>query len=350
MNRSAAKLLLLPLALGLGCTRVPPSNIPKDRFDYGHAIGESWKRQTLMNVVRLRYGDAPVFLDVASVINSYTRSGTANVGAKVVEAPDPSEIGVGAAGAWSNTPTVTYLPLLGDKFSKSLLTPIPPVALMQLTQAGWSAHMVYPIALRSVNGIRNQTRDLPGNPRFGELIMALERIHQMGAVGVRLERGKDGDQMLMLIGSQAAEGQAQEVRTILDALGLEPGLKEFTVAFGAVPRNNREVAMQTRSMIEIMMELGFGVEVPERDAREHRVIGSGRVVTEGPAWKPIVRIHSGSAAPADAYSSVKYRDTWFWIDDRDVDSKQKFTFLMILFSLAETGQSSAAPVVTVNAR
>jgi hypothetical protein len=33
---------------------------------------------------------------------------------------------LGATGNWSNTPTVTYQPLLGDRFTKSLLQPIPP--------------------------------------------------------------------------------------------------------------------------------------------------------------------------------------------------------------------------------
>jgi hypothetical protein len=38
-----------------------------------------------------------------------------------------------------------------------------------------------------------------------------------------------------------------------------------------------------------------------------------------------------------------------WIDT-DVDSKRIFTFLMIPFSLAETDQAPAAPVVTLPSR
>ena len=62
-------LALLALA---GCTHVPPARVTADRMDYGQVVAESWKRQTLLNVVRLRYADAPMFLDVASIINSYT--------------------------------------------------------------------------------------------------------------------------------------------------------------------------------------------------------------------------------------------------------------------------------------
>lgn len=64
----------------------------------------------------------------------------------------------------------------------------------------------------------------------------------------------------------------------------------------------------------------------------------------------LLRIHSGTEAPTDAYAAVSYQDHWFWIDGKDIASKSTFTFLLILFSLAETGQSAAAPVVTVPSR
>ena len=63
-----------------------------------------------------------------------------------------------------------------------------------------------------------------------------------------------------------------------------------------------------------------------------------------------MHIRSGAEAPADAYAAVTYKGHWYWIDDTDIASKRIFTFLMILFSLAETGQAAAAPVVTVPSR
>ena len=50
---------------------------------------------------------------------------------------DPNVLSIGGTGNWSNTPTVTYQPLLGDRFTKSLLQPVPPVAVFQLLQGGW---------------------------------------------------------------------------------------------------------------------------------------------------------------------------------------------------------------------
>ena len=68
------------------------------------------------------------------------------------------------------------------------------------------------------------------------------------------------------------------------------------------------------------------------------------------AGRPLVHIRSGRGEPAQAYAAVPYKGHWYWIDETDVDSKRIFTFLMILFSLAETGQAPAAPVVTVPSR
>ncbi len=53
-----------------GCVAVGPPTVARDRLDYVSAISESWKRQTLLNLLKTRYYDAPVFMDVASVINT----------------------------------------------------------------------------------------------------------------------------------------------------------------------------------------------------------------------------------------------------------------------------------------
>ena len=57
----------------------------------------------------------------------------------------------------------------------------------------------------------------------------------------------------------------------------------------------------------------------------------------------------GGLAPPDAYVAVPYRDHWFWIDDRDLASKRMFSFLLFMFSLAESGRAPQAPVVTISA-
>ena len=60
-----------------------PPTVVRDRFDYVTAISESWKRQMLLNLLKVRYADAPVFMDVTSVISAYSLGADISVGGEV---------------------------------------------------------------------------------------------------------------------------------------------------------------------------------------------------------------------------------------------------------------------------
>src|SRR5215475_12264909 len=238
-----------------GCMSVPPDRVNADRMDYGQAIVESWKRQTLLNVVRMRYGDAPMFLDVASVINSYSFGGKANAAASLPSVTDPNVFSFGAEGTWSNTPTVTYQPLLGDRFTRSMLHPIPPAAVFQMLQAGWAAELVMTTVLNSINGLRNDSYGAVGDPGFSEVVRAIGRIKRTGGLGVRVETRKDGS-------AEPDAARRDDLRRIRELLVLDDAAAEIEVTYALLPRNNREVALLTRSMMEIMLNVGIGVDLP----------------------------------------------------------------------------------------
>jgi hypothetical protein len=75
--RNAAQPRPVVLAsLVAACTSIGPGTVPHDRIDYATSIGNSWKEQTLLNIVKLRHADMPVFLEVAQVIAGYQLQGT----------------------------------------------------------------------------------------------------------------------------------------------------------------------------------------------------------------------------------------------------------------------------------
>jgi hypothetical protein len=88
--------LLLLLVCGLaGCASIGPGTVTRDRFDYTAAMAESWNSQILLNLVKLCYGDTPVFLDVGQIVSGYT----------VKEGGPVLTISTQRAGAWSRLST-----------------------------------------------------------------------------------------------------------------------------------------------------------------------------------------------------------------------------------------------------
>lgn len=331
------------LVTGTGCTSVPPESMSADRFDYGQELAESWKRQTLMNVVRMRYGDAPVFMDITSIISSRSRGGTISGGTELWENPEPSGLLFGAEGTWANTPTVTYQPVLGDKFTKSMLSPLSPTAVFRMIEAGWPVPMVLRLTVGSMNNVSNAAfAGQHMDPRFEELTGVFARLKETGAIGVRVEERPAGETVIVIVRGEAGADAVAAMARVREILGLDATSNEVSIVFGTVPSHGREIAMTTRSMLEIMLMLGNGIDVPEFHAARARPVPADAT--------PLVNIRTGIAAPADAYAAIPYRGYWYWIEDTDRPSKGLFSFLMILFSLAETGQSQGGPVVTVPSR
>jgi len=202
----------------------------------------------------------------------------------------------------------------------------------------------------SINGLRNASAGVAADPGFDELCEAFTRIQRAGNIGIRVEAGKEGGGVVAVIRSaESGTELGKDSRRVRELLGLADDVSEFEIAYGLVPRSRKEVAMLSRSMMEIMLQLGFGIDLPAAHAASGRAL-PGQWQAGNAQAKALVHIHSGTEAPADAYTAVLYKGYWYWIDDNDIVSKRIFTFLMILFSLAETGQSTAAPVVTVPSR
>jgi len=113
---------IMTLILLAGCTGIGPGTVARDRFDYVNAISNSWKRQMLLNLVKLRYVDAPVFLEVTSIINQYAVEGEINLGANW------GDINTQTLGEVANTRTVPPLPTArwwGKSFTEVSWHPFP---------------------------------------------------------------------------------------------------------------------------------------------------------------------------------------------------------------------------------
>ena len=334
--------LLVGIVILSGCSGFGPTTVTRDRFDYTTAISDSWKHQMLLNMVKMRYGDAPVFLDVSSVISQYQIAGQINLGATINNNPwSTSEI-LGAMGQYVDRPTITYSPVMGDKFAKSLMSPIPPSAILSLMQSGYPVDLVFRLLVHEINGIRNryggEARAHPADPEFYTFLEKMRQAQAAGATGMRFKKG-DKEETVLLVFRPRRDPEtdllAHDIRRIL---GLDPKAGDFQVVYGAVARDDKEIAILTRSILDVIVDLSADIEVPAAHVEEKRVNPTFTEAFAGEKTPPLLRIRSSSEKPADAFISVRYRNSWFWIDDRDLRSKRIFSFLMFVFTLVETGK------------
>jgi hypothetical protein len=345
---------ILAAASLAGCASLGPPTIARDRIDYDHAITASWKRAMLLNMVKLRYGDTPMFLDVASIINSYTIEGQVNAGA-AWPGSSPASSSVSGLAHYADKPTITYNPLLGERFTRSLMTPLQPAVVVSLIQSGWSADTVMRLMVSSANGVYNRfgggNRARGADPEFAVVTGAMKRIQGSAAVGLRVDRTPAGDlTVLVLHRRHMPEEIAGDIKALRGALGIRENASEIRVVYASVPRDDQELALITRSMLEILVDLSSTIEVPQGDVARGAVTPVRHFEnddTEG--YEPLIRVRSGAAAPDDAFVSIQYRGTWFWIDDGDYASKGIFSFVMMIFSLMDTAAPRGQPIVTVPA-
>jgi hypothetical protein len=335
--------------------------LPRDRFDYSSAVSESWKRQTLLNIVKLRYLDSPIFVDVAQIVSGYqlqttvTGSGTASL--------DPSSVptigsflNFGAQGSFTDRPTITYVPLTGDQYIRGLVTPLRPEQIFSAILAGWPANAILSTTVTTLNGLGNQRASglepRAADPRFLRVVRLIGSLQASGAVGFRFAEGKQqGPQTILFFRrGDLTESERQEIDEARQLLGLDREATEFQLRFGPTPASNREIAVETRSLVRILAEVGGQVEVPVSDVAEGRAVPGLTELPKDAEILTYMQIHSSKDRPADAFLSVPYRHHWFWIDDRDLRTKRNFSLLMLLFSLADTGEKKGLPLVTIQAQ
>jgi hypothetical protein len=347
--------LLAGIMLGLpGCSSFGPPSLDRDRFDYVNAIASSWKQQTLLNIVKMRYADTPVFLDVGQIISGYQLEGTVGVTGSLSGSSALGDVlNLGTTGRYTDRPTITYTPLTGAHFLQVMITPIPPPNLLRLAQEGWPIDLLLQIGAQSINGLLNRkggARGHAADPDFVRLLAALQRLQASGELGLRVEISKESKQegTVMVISQKNLSPEIQADRELVrKLLGLQPDLQEFKIVSGTVSGKDDAIAIQTRSGFQILNLLGSHVEVPPEHIAEGRTYSLIKESAGTQSLPPLISIHAGNSRPADAFSVVKYRDYWYWIDDRDYRSKGIFTFLMIIMTLAETEEKVQPPVVTI---
>lgn len=348
------------LALVSCSAQFGPKTVPRARFDYGEAIVRSTNEQLLLNLVRLRYRDNPMFLDIGSIVAQYSLITGGSVGASAeLDGDDPAGIELGINAAYAEQPTITYSPVAGDAFVTRLLAPISPANLVLLSQSGWSIERLLLCCVQKINGLRNAvgasgpTPDyVPAYADFHRLASLLRKLQVAGLL--EAEVGDEKDDVLLRLAPDKSGTLAAEVAEVRKLLQLSAEAGSFRVSTSLTQRNGSEIAIFGRSLMSVLFYLSQAVDVPEEHKREGRV-----TITLDAAGKPfdwreatgrLLEVRSSGQRPADAAVAVFYRGAWFFVDDRDLHSKTTFSLLNYLFALKAGSKDIQEPVLTLGVR
>jgi len=328
-----------------------------DRFDYSTAIADSWKQQTLLNIVKLRYMDLPAFVDVASIVSGYSLESAFSASGSL---PQTTAVGgntavLGGGVKFIDRPTITYVPLTGEKFLHGLITPIDPKHIFFMLQAGYPADFILGLTVEGLNGVRNRSVGAgtmrEADPEFIRALQLLREVQAAGAFGMRVEEDKaKGSTGVVFFRRDDVPAEivekAAEIRRLLK---LPAEGQKYVLTYSPVRGAESELAVNSRSMLQIMGAFSSYLDVPEAHLRDHSAIPALGKTNSGDQ-QDAVRIRSGKEKPAHAYAAVRYRDHWFWIDDGDWKTKRALTAVMFFFTLAETGDTGKLPLITIPAQ
>lgn len=350
-------LYLAAAGLITGCTHFGPKTIPADRFDYSSSIADSWKQQTLLNIVKLRYMDLPVFVDVSSIVSGYSmQTGVSVNGTLSTEnALQGNYVAAGGQAIYTERPTITYTPLTGEKFLRGLITPIDPKNIFFMLQAGYPADFLLGLTVESLNGVRNRSTAAgavrEADPEFVRALELMRQVQAAGAIGMRVEEDKTkaATGVMFFRRDDVTPDIAEKAGEVRRLLKLTPDQQKFNLVYSPVRGTDNELAVNSRSMLQILSAFASYLDVPEADLKAHRAVPSLEHLPPQDR-QDVVRIHSGKQKPLNPYAAVHYRDSWFWVDDGDFQTKRALVAVMFFFTLAETGSPERLPLITIPAQ
>jgi hypothetical protein len=310
--------------------------------------------------------------------------------------------------AATTRPTLTYTPQDDQDFTRRLFTPISLEAVASLSKTTWPTQTVLRLWLENLNWVSNAETGSGPTPRtppeFGEFragIDALQRLIDRKAATIFIEEQDDpvGDDVpadritAKALAAAAKDGfefrkvektggwrvvrkkQQPMLRInpasradpdfllVCRAFRLDPSKDSFDFTTGkldpylkgAPKAGLDQLDMETRSLLQVLYFVANGVDIPP----EHVTSGVAPLTLEPDGrlfdWQQVVgglfRVGyaTGHGPPPCAHVAVRYKGYWFYIDERDADTKATFSLLVELgrLQLSTDKGGGVAPLLTL---
>jgi hypothetical protein len=339
-----------------GCQSIGPKIIEQSHPQYNSAVVSAIDNQLLTNIVRLKYRENPLFLEVSSI--SESRSSGFDGGLKSVEwfpHDVSSKTKVIPTFLLKNyqIPTISYRPVRGKEFIKYMMTPIPLGVTLGMSSSGWKLQRVFNMCIEKINDVENAPSasgptpwNKPNYEKFYEMTDLLKKLEDANLIAIGLD--PDNQQRLIMRIKQTAANR-EDVVKFKQILGLDQNKNEFPFESNFLKASSNGMVVRTRSLMGILFYLSHAVEVPPEDIENGLV--QTTIAEDGSVfdWSKnasgtLLKVHCSKEKPNNAFVASYYRDHWFYIEDNDLHSKSTFMFISMLFNL-QAGEASSADVV-----
>jgi hypothetical protein len=339
------------------CAQHGPDLVKAGRNDYNKVLAQTDEEEQLLNLVRLRYADNLMMLQVSSVSTSFTWTQSASAEAFKFE-PSSSDSNVGVRGnlGYAERPTVTYTPLGGKDFVENLLTPVELNSLLMLASSGWSIDRLLRVIVNRVSGLPNAHEASGPTPLKAPEYEDFIRVTKL----LRILQERDvitggyhhmADRQVPAVRIERSAMASDEVHELYTLLGLRPGLEVISLNSRGRHQKPDTIGFEMRPLIGIMFFLSNAVEIPQHDQAAGRVTvtrdGDGQPFDWSRVTGDLLVIKSQAAPPANAAVAVSYRGSWFYIDDSDMNSKNTFMLLGALTALQSGNIERTGPLLTL---
>jgi len=350
---------LVLVVLMCGChvpSRVAMEN-SGGRTDYNVSIQKTNSAEMLLNLVRLRYYDTPFFLQVSNVTTQMTFKGAA-LPALSFPGHQDDTFGLGGELSWTDQPTIQYTPLEGQQFATQLLQPINLSTLQLLINTGWDVDRLFRLAIQSFDTLTNApigsgpaSEIIAKYREFFEATKLMRYFQAEGTLRVGIEalkkdeEGEPEEEILQI----AFPADGHEAKRLVELLGNAKQVENmYVISMFKGYTSKGVIGVLPRSLLACMYYLSMGVITPQVDVTMGKVT---KLDKSNYVWKDmiydLIKIKNCTGTPSNAYAAVKYRGSWFYISDEDLNSKRTFMMLLQLYNLQSITHKKSPPLLTL---
>lgn len=361
--KSLASLFFALLLSGCGTfdelLQIGPDSVEDGRGQFNTVIAETNDQQLLLNLVKRRYGDNTALLEVNSVSTTLEWKRGGNLGLTLFDGgEDANSLGIGANGAYTERPTITYLPVKGPDLIKKNLSSLDPEVLILLSRSGWRLERIMRLTLNSINDLDNAAAASGPTPAFApdtsdfeKLLSVIEKVgHGQFVLGYTIIN----DQKVLALDARMEMLERPEMQDFTKILKIDKhSFYVVNVEGNTDYRSNKEIDIKVRSLSGIEFYLSHGVQVPEEHIMQNKVqitkTADGEVFDWDSIFGDLFQVQSSRQEPSEDIAAVKcfWRGYWFYIDDTDIESKNTFMLLNQITALQSGAMDKSGPLLTL---